>query len=142
AIFSGDTFGVSYRHFDTAAGAFIFPTTTPVHFDPAALHASIDRLMSYRPTTIYLTHFSRVTELARLAADMHECIDGFVAIAQRHHGRPDRGERIRSDLFDYLRGRLERHGFKASAAAMRELLAADVELNSQGLEVWLDRVPR
>src|SRR5262249_7769502 len=48
AIFSGDTFGVSYREFDTARGEFIFPTTTPVHFDPVALHGSVDRLMSYR----------------------------------------------------------------------------------------------
>jgi glyoxylase-like metal-dependent hydrolase (beta-lactamase superfamily II) len=141
AIFSGDTFGISYRHFDTAAGAFIFPTTTPVHFDPEALHASIDRLMSYAPKAIYLTHFSRVTELSRLAADMHECIDGFVAIARGHAERPDRGARIRSDLFDYLRQRLVRHGFQASEANLRELLATDVELNSQGLEVWLDRGP-
>jgi len=141
SIFSGDTFGISYRQFDTAAGEFIFPTTTPVHFDPQALHSSIDRLMSYRPKAIYLTHFSRVTQLQRLAADMHECIDGFVAIARRHSGTRERGERIRSELFGYLEERLDRHGFKASKATLQELLATDVELNSQGLEVWLDRAP-
>jgi len=139
AIFSGDTFGISYRQFDTAAGEFIFPTTTPVHFDPEALHASIDRLMTFRPRAIYLTHFSRVSDLPRLAADMHECIDGFVAIARQHAGRQDRGARIRADLFDYLSRRLERHGYGAGEATKRELLATDVELNSQGLEVWLDR---
>ena len=48
-IFSGDTFGISYRDFDVDGRAFIFPTTTPVHFDPEALCASVDRLMSYRP---------------------------------------------------------------------------------------------
>jgi glyoxylase-like metal-dependent hydrolase (beta-lactamase superfamily II) len=139
AIFSGDTFGVSYRQFDTAAGEFIFPTTTPIHFDPQALHASIDRLMSYRPTSIYLTHFSRVTQLERLAADMHECIDGFVAIARRHSSERERGVRIRTELFSYLAERLRRHGFESSDAELAELLAGDVELNSQGLEVWLDR---
>ncbi len=36
-IFSGDTFGLSYRDFDVDGRAFIFPTTTPVHFDPEAL---------------------------------------------------------------------------------------------------------
>jgi glyoxylase-like metal-dependent hydrolase (beta-lactamase superfamily II) len=138
-IFSGDTFGISYRQFDTAAGEFIFPTTTPVHFDPQALHASIDRLMGYRPKAIYLTHFSRVTQLQRLAADMHECIDGFVAIARRHSKERERGAHIRSDLFAYLQQRLDGHGFRASRATLQELLATDVELNSQGLEVWLDR---
>lgn len=139
AIFSGDTFGISYRHFDTAAGEFIFPTTTPVHFDPLALHVSVDRLMSYQPKAIYLTHFSKVTQLPRLAADMHECIDGFVAIARRHAGERERSARIRTDLFAYIAQRLERHGFRSSDATLQVLLATDVELNSQGLEVWLDR---
>ncbi|NNF15308.1 MAG: MBL fold metallo-hydrolase, partial [Gammaproteobacteria bacterium] len=58
-IFTGDTFGVSYRETDTSRGAFIIPTTTPVHFDPEAAHASIDRLMSYAPEACYLTHYSR-----------------------------------------------------------------------------------
>src|SRR3546814_12079415 len=29
-FFTGDTFGLSYREFDTAAGPFVMPTTTPV----------------------------------------------------------------------------------------------------------------
>jgi hypothetical protein len=71
---------VSYREFDTARGAFIFPTTTPVQFDPDAAHASIDRLMSFHPQAIFLTHYSRVLGLERLARDMHACLDAFVRI--------------------------------------------------------------
>ena len=66
-VFTGDTFGVSYRETDTGNGAFIIPTTTPVHFDPDAAHASIDRIMGYAPESAYLTHYSRVTDLPRLA---------------------------------------------------------------------------
>ena len=43
-VFTGDTFGLSYREFDTEKGPFLFPTTTPIHFDPDALHRSIDRM--------------------------------------------------------------------------------------------------
>jgi len=139
AVFTGDNFGLSYRDFDTRRGAFIFPTTTPVQFDPEAMHASIDRIMSYRPRAIYLTHFSEVTELERLARDLHECIDAFVDIARRNDGRADRGGRIRTEMFDYLSQRLDAHGYEGSEALRRELLWTDVELNSQGLEVWLDR---
>ena len=39
---------------------FIFPTTTPVHFDPEALCISVDRLMSYGPRSIFLTHYAEV----------------------------------------------------------------------------------
>src|SRR5262245_30965213 len=102
AIFSGDNFGVSYRELDTARGAFIFPTTTPVQFDPEAMHATIDRLLSYRPRAIFLTHYSRVTELERLARDLHECVDGFVGIATKHEKAPERSTRIRADLFEFL----------------------------------------
>lgn len=138
AIFSGDNFGISYRDLDTARGAFIYPTTTPVHFDPVAMHASLDRLMSYRPDAIYLTHYSRVTELERLANDLHDCVDAFVAMAERNAAAADRGARIRKDMYDYLSARLDEHGFASDEARRREIIGFDVELNTQGLEVWLD----
>lgn len=140
AIFSGDNFGISYRVFDTARGAFIYPTTTPVHFDPDAMHTSIDRLLSYRPRAIYLTHFSEVTELERLAGDLHECIDAFVGMSKTHAPAVDRGVRIRTEMFGYLSRRLDEHGYTGDERQRREWLGIDVELNSQGLEVWLDRV--
>gem|GEM_PF-4468837 len=31
-LFTGDTFGISYREFDTAAGPWLFAPTTPVAF--------------------------------------------------------------------------------------------------------------
>ncbi len=139
SIFTGDNFGISYRELDTARGEFIYPTTTPVQFDPEAMHASLDRIMSYRPRAIYLTHYSRVTEVERLAADLHDCIDGFVALARRNAGRTDRGARIREELYAYLSQRLDAHGFAADERRRRDIVGMDVELNAQGLEVWLDR---
>jgi glyoxylase-like metal-dependent hydrolase (beta-lactamase superfamily II) len=138
-IFSGDTFGISYREFDTAAGPFGFPTTTPVQFDPGALHASIDRLLSYRPERIALTHYGPVGDIERLAADLHECIDEFVRIARRHADEPDRTKRIAADMFERFSERLDRHGFEGDEARRHELLDSDVELNTQGLEVWLGK---
>lgn len=139
AIFTGDNFGVSYRDFDTRRGEFIFPTTTPVQFDPKAMHATIDRLMSYRPRAMYLTHYSRVTDLARLALDLHAAVEAFVEIARRSHGKPGRGLLIRRDLVSWFDSALDLHEFKGDASRRHELLENDIELNSQGLEVWLDR---
>jgi glyoxylase-like metal-dependent hydrolase (beta-lactamase superfamily II) len=138
-IFTGDNFGVSYRDFDTSQGEFIFPTTTPVQFDPDAMHATIDRLMGYRPKAMYLTHYSRVNDLARLARDLHAAVDAFVEMARRHHGRPDRGMLIRRDMAAWFDAALDRHGYSGDVARRRELLAGDIDLNCQGLEVWLDR---
>lgn len=136
--FSGDTFGLSYREFDTRNGAFIFPTTTPIHFDPDALHHSIDRLMETDPQAMYLTHFGRVTEVPRLATDLHRGIDRLVAIAHRHQDAQDRTERISSDMTEWLLGALRKHGCHQDEARLRYLIEADVQLNTQGIEFWLD----
>ena len=138
-IFSGDNFGISYRDFDTSHGEFIFPTTTPVQFDPEAMHATIDRLMGYQPKAMYLTHYSRVNDLARLARDMHAAVDAWVEMARRHHGKPERGALIRREMAGWFDAALDRHGYTGDAATRRELLAGDIDLNCQGLEVWLDR---
>ncbi|HYW04791.1 MAG TPA: MBL fold metallo-hydrolase [Gammaproteobacteria bacterium] len=140
AVFSGDTFGLSYREFDTARGEFIFPTTTPVHFDPAALHASIDRLMALDPAAVFVTHYSRVTDLDRLAAEMHRDIDALAGIARRHaNAGAQRHAGIRADMRAYLGERLAAHACPLSAAAVDRLMEMDLDLNTQGLEVWLDR---
>jgi len=138
-IFSGDSFGVSYRGLDSAEGEFIFPTTTPIQFDPDEAHAAVDRLMSLAPRAIYLTHFSRVTHLDRLAADMHDCLNAFVDIARRYADYPDRTQRLEHELFMYLSHRLDAHGDAHDLAARHALLDMDVKLNVQGLEFWLDR---
>lgn len=140
SIFTGDTFGISYREFDTARGAFILPTTTPVQFEPDALHRSIDRLLEHKPRHMLLTHFGRVDEVARLADDMHELIDAFVALgreardagAERHHLLKEGQHRI-------LLPRLRAHGCTLDESRIRELLTHDYELNAQGMGVWLDR---
>ncbi len=44
-FFTGDTFGLCYAPFSVNGKSFLFPTTTPVQFDPDALHASINTMM-------------------------------------------------------------------------------------------------
>ncbi|CAN5283589.1 MBL fold metallo-hydrolase [soil metagenome] len=138
-IFTGDSFGVSYRELDTDRGAFIFPTTTPVHFDPAAAHAAIKRIVGYKPRACYLTHYSEVTGIPRLARDMHECLDGFVAMAERLAAAADRTSRLQSAMFQFLSARLDAHGFEGDADRRHALLDTDIALNVQGLEFWLDK---
>ena len=48
--FTGDTFGLSYREFDTSNGAFMIPTTTPVQFDPVALKRRSPAWLQTNPT--------------------------------------------------------------------------------------------
>jgi glyoxylase-like metal-dependent hydrolase (beta-lactamase superfamily II) len=136
--FSGDTFGISYREFDSAAGPFIFPTTTPIQFDPPALLESIACLMERQPENMYLTHFGRVQDVRRLADDMGEGIRKFAEWGEAFAEHPKRRERIEDTMMSWLIERAHDHGVGLSDEKMRKILNGDVILNTQGIEVWLD----
>ena len=139
SFFTGDTFGLSYREFDVDGRAFIMPTTTPTQFDPAAMHASIDRMLSFEPRSMYLTHFSRVTEVERLAGDLHRLIDTMVAVAQAARGDGvARHVEILAGLEQIVREETARQSWALSEDDALELLRVDLELNAQGLGEWLD----
>ncbi|SEO91793.1 Glyoxylase, beta-lactamase superfamily II [Luteibacter sp. UNC138MFCol5.1] len=142
AFFTGDIFGLSYRELDTAAGAFIIPTTSPVQFDPDEAHASIERMMRYEPEAMYLTHYDRVADVKRLANDLHEQIDAMVAIARRHAGAADREDRIAEALAELYVARARKHGVALGVEAILKLLKIDIRLNAQGIVVWMDRISR
>lgn len=136
--FTGDTFGISYRELDTDKGPFIFPTTTPIQFDPPALIASIDRLLERGPENMYLTHYGRVRDIGRLAADMKAGVEQFARFGEQFDSREDRGRSIRTAMMGWLQQRASDHGVGHPEEVLRDLFAGDVELNSQGIEFWLD----
>ncbi len=139
AFFTGDTFGLSYRELDVDGRAFILPTTTPTQFDPEAMHASIDRMLAMQPQAMYLTHFSRVTDVARLGADLHRLIDTMVAVAEAARGEGvARHVEILAGLEQVMREEAARQGWTLPEEEALELLRMDLELNAQGLGVWLD----
>lgn len=139
SFFTGDTFGLSYREFDVDGMEFVFPTTTPVQFDPIAAHASIDRIMSYDPTYAFLTHYGRIDHLPRHAMEMHDLIDAHVAIARKLRDTPDRHEALVKEIGELLLQRIVAHGCKLPQEKILELLSLDVGLNAQGLEYWVDQ---
>jgi glyoxylase-like metal-dependent hydrolase (beta-lactamase superfamily II) len=141
-VFTGDTFGLSYRELDTEAGALAVPTTTPTQFDPEQLVASIDKLLGYSPQAAYLMHYSRVTGLPRLAQSLKTQIRELAAMARRHAGEPDREAAIRAEMRGLWIGLARRHGVTLSEARLDEILGKDLDLNAQGLVAWLDRANR
>jgi hypothetical protein len=78
-----------------------------------------------------------------LAPILHALIDEFVALALAAPGSGQaRQDALMNAMSDCLMARLRAHGCVLEEAVCRELLANDVELNSQGLLVWRDRAPR
>lgn len=141
--FTGDTFGSSYREFDNERGAWMFPTTVPTQFDPPALRASVARMLAFAPACMYLTHYGRVGDVPRAAQRLLAVLDAMVAIAERAR-RLDASERhaaIHRELTTLYRAGLEAHGVKHAGDALA-LFDMDLDLNSQGLVVWLARLDK
>lgn len=141
-VFTGDCFGLSYRELDCASGPFFFPTTTPVQFDPVALHATIDRILAQRPERLFLTHFGMVAgDLARHAKTLHAEIDAFVERAERAPQGERRHQALKASLAEDLLARMAAHDPKRSREEVLAIFDTDLELDASGLEVWLDAKP-
>lgn len=140
SFFTGDAFGVAYKAFDTDQGAFIFATTTPVQFEPAVMHRSIRRLLSYHPQQMYLTHYGQVTAVTQLADKLHDSIDAQVLLMETFADSGTVRHRLLIDaLMDQWLADLKQQGCTLPSETCRELLAMDVKLNVQGLEHWWDK---
>jgi glyoxylase-like metal-dependent hydrolase (beta-lactamase superfamily II) len=139
SMFTGDTFGLAYRELASERGRFVMPTTTPVQFEPEALVASIDRLVAHEPQAMLLTHYSRVTEIERLAGELRHQIGELATLGRAVDGTPDRAARLRQGVRELVNGWVRDHGTPLPQLAIDAVLDVDIELNAQGLEAWLDR---
>jgi hypothetical protein len=98
--------------------------------------------MACEPQQVYLTHYSRVRGLDRLASDMHAGIDAYERMALDCRDAVNRGEALEAAMFEYLSGRLIEHGFKGDSDAIRSVVQADIMLNAAGLVAWLERLDK
>ena len=145
-VFTGDTFGLSYRNFDVDGRPFLMATTTPVQFDPQAMKASTARIAALQPDWLYLTHYGRVGGVQRLraelAADVDALCDCMRAAAAAEPVGPARTALLQAKLLAHLHARLDAHGDRTSREEREAILVMDVDLNAQGLEIWFEKSSR
>jgi glyoxylase-like metal-dependent hydrolase (beta-lactamase superfamily II) len=137
-IFTGDTFGISYRELDVDGRPLIFPSSTPIQFDPDEMRASIERILSFNPEAVYLTHFSRLAPPADLGRAVLRLLDQYVAITLAASGDEEKTARIRDGLTGLLLDEARAHGCRLSDEDIPEIWHLDLELNAQGLAFWLE----
>jgi glyoxylase-like metal-dependent hydrolase (beta-lactamase superfamily II) len=138
-VFTGDTFGLSYREFDTEQGAFIIPTTTPVQFDPVALKDSVSRIAALNPECIFPTHYSRANDVQKLKSLFLKQLSEMVDLANQLKNSENRHERLKKGLTNIYLDHIKNHGCTYSYSEIESFLKIDIELNAQGIGVWLDK---
>jgi len=138
-LFAGDTFGLSYRELDCNGRQYAFCTTSPTQFDPVAAHRSLDLILGLKPGAIYATHYSQVRDIARMGADMHRLIDAHAQLARRERDAgAARHERLKDGVTKIVLGEAQRYGWTLPRERVLGIFAGDIELNAQGLAIWLD----
>lgn len=133
-IFSGDSFGLGYPPLKNHPWGLI-PTSSPVQFDPPALKNTIDRLVSYAPEQMFLTHFGAIDKPVERSIHLRQWIDDYLVLCETIAPVDTESEHILEDemrkmIFD----RVSDSGL--SEDELRYILDTDIKLNSQGLAIW------
>ena len=137
-VFAGEAFGISLRELDIEGRSSILPAIAPTQFDPAAMRASVERILSYRPPALYLAHFGRIREIPRLGGDLLRLIEAQVALAERERDAgPERGTRLLAGLWALVETEAARRGWRLTTEALHALLDEYLELDAQALDGWL-----
>ena len=135
SMFTGDTFGISYRDLDHQDELYILPSTSPVQFDPEALIQSINRIMEFKPERVCLTHFSAIKPTKKATNKLIESIHFVSNLAIKYADKNDSESIIYKKMMDYFLEGLNEIGFQNNDYA-KDRLSLDVRINTQGLIYW------
>ena len=135
SMFTGDTFGISYRDLDHQDELYILPSTSPVQFDPEALIQSINRIMEFKPERVCLTHFSAIKPTKKVTNKLIESIHFVSNLAIKYADKNDSESIIYKKMMDYFLEGLNEIGFQNNDYA-KDRLSLDVLINTQGLIYW------
>lgn len=132
-VFTGDTFGVSYAAMKPLTRGLL-PSCPPTQFDPAALHESIRRVMSFAPDRLYLTHYGEFQNPAAQLPSFNRWIDEYVDLCNQ----VEPADQAADKALETVLMQTVLDGIEAGDAQDRiaELIQIDIRLNAQGLGYW------
>jgi len=136
-FFTGDSFGLCYAPLKHHAWGLI-PTSSPVQFDPQALTNTINRLLSYHPEQMFLTHFGAIDHPVQRSSGLKHWIDDYVALAESVNPvDADSEQQLLDKMRDMIFERLADAGLGEDT--LKDILEMDIELNVRGLAIWWRR---
>ncbi len=134
-IFTGDTFGLSYPAIKNQRHG-LMPSSSPVHFDADALITSIDRLLEFKPDTMYLTHFGQIEQPAEKAADLKQWVFDFVDLCENIKPVDEAGTVTLENSLRQMTVEKLGNSVNGGSDELLALLSPDIKLDAQGLAIW------
>jgi len=143
SVFSGDAFGIGYPRFRYEKGPLIFPSTSPVQFDPLSAAHTYKMITDLNPARILLTHFGSVENIGEIYSQLLGWIDYTVEYSSKRfsegHGIDDLGKKLSEDLWRNFEERAVELTGESLSDEERDFLSLDADLNGKGAAVYITR---
>ncbi|RYG74225.1 MBL fold metallo-hydrolase [Lentibacillus lipolyticus] len=109
-LFTGDTVGVRYQQLIDEGIDFFLPSTSPNHFDPDAMYASINRIRQMHLDRIYYGHFGMTEKVDKALDQVSEWLDIFVGIGEEVVSEGKGYDVLASRMLEQVKGELSMKG--------------------------------
>ncbi|MCW8930764.1 MAG: MBL fold metallo-hydrolase [Gammaproteobacteria bacterium] len=137
-LFTGDVYGGGYAEVHSSNGRYLMPVTSPVQLDPPVWHETIDKLLTFNPERVFLTHYGMLENPEKYAQQLHKDLDAYVEMAQGLNAE-NRYENLLEQITDYHMKNIQAHGCDLPRQEFERLIAPDLVLCAQGLDIWMQR---
>ncbi|WP_010529226.1 MBL fold metallo-hydrolase [Lentibacillus jeotgali] len=131
-LFTGDTVGIRYKQLIDEGIDFFLPSTSPNHFDPNAMHASIDRIRNMNLKRIYYGHFGMTENVNQALDQVSEWLDIFVGIGEEAMSEGKAYDVLPSRMLEQVKGDLSIKGLRTDHDVYI-LLNLDMQVCALGL---------
>jgi len=142
-VFTGDSFGIGYPRFGFENGFFIFPSTSPVQFNPKSAVNTYKKIVRLNPVNIYLTHFGSVKDIQRIENELLEAIDLFLSEGNKLLKKGLKHSELSSSILEKIWIYFDKKIFSFSGKHLtkedRDYLFLDADLNSKGIAFFLEK---
>ena len=89
--------------------------------------------------TVFLTHYSKLTNIDYAGNSLLRLVDDYVNIAEASLISEDISKNLEKSLKELLFQRAYSHGVAISDKELNDILDLDIKLNASGLITWLER---
>lgn len=136
AVFTGDSFGLLYPALQSR-GLFIFPSTSPIDFDPTEAKKSLQKITDCQSKELFLTHFGELTQIHEAQEQLNEHLDFHASLLQELKDKSTEAshaiEYCKHALKSYVENFFKSRFKTQISAEHMEILKIDIDLNAQGI---------
>ena len=134
-IFTGDSFGLAYPGLQRN-GLFIFPSTSPMDFDPTAAKETLDIILASGAKRAFLTHFGELRDLKAARKQLLEHLNFSESLYDRALSGKEEFVALRNRFVAELKNNFtilaSRAGLNMTTEDWR-MVETDLRLNAEGI---------